>query len=113
MFKNDWFEGRQLIQSPPVHAVIDCTRPGQDASESVAFWVQKLNFDGPAWLIREHLRGFGCWDKKQLCDHNENRERLFWSLCCDIEEELGCHLSSYCVDGEQVEDLPATLYLMY
>ncbi|MFZ9326512.1 MAG: hypothetical protein ACO24H_03495 [Polynucleobacter sp.] len=113
MFKNDWFEGRQLVKSPPIDAVIDCSRPGQDASVPVAFWVQKLNFDGPAWFIREHLWGFGCWDKKQLCDHNENRERLFWSLCCDIAEELKYDFSEYCGDGLEDKELPATLYLMY
>lgn len=113
MFKNDWFEDRQLIKSPPIDAVIDCSRPGQDASESVTFWVQELNFDGPAWLIREYLRGFGCWDERQLCDHNENRERLFHSLCCDIAEELKYDFSEYCGDGLEDKELPATLYLMY
>ena len=113
MFRNDWFDGRDLIKSPPLQAVIDCSRPGQDADAPVTFWVQKLNFDGPAWFIREHLHGFGCWNSSQLCDHDENRRRLFWSLCCDIAEELKYDFSEYCEDGEQIKELPATLYLMY
>ena len=112
MFKNDWFDGRDLIKSPPLQAVIDCSGSGRK-DEPVAFWVEKLNFDGPAWFIREHLRGFGCWDKQQLCDHNENRQRLFWSLCNDIAEELEYDFSEYCGDGEEDKELPATLYLMY
>jgi hypothetical protein len=113
MFKDDWFEGRQLIKSPSIQAVIDCSRSGQDVSSEVEFWVQKLNFDGPPWFIREHLRGFGCWDRRELCDHNENRKRLFWSLCCDIAESLKYDFSDYCSDGQEDSELPVNLYLMY
>lgn len=109
MFKNEWFEDRQAVKAPPLQAVLDCSGPGP-ADDAVAHWVSKLNFDGPAWLIREHLQGYGAWDTSQLCDHPENVRRLFWVWCCDIAEELD--LDDYCGDGVEDKELPATLYLM-
>ena len=87
MYKNDWFEDRWAIQSPPQQAVIDCSRPGQPADEAVASWVKKRNFDGPSCFIREYLSGFGAWDAYQLCNHQDNLERLFWVWCCNLKED--------------------------
>lgn len=88
MFQNEWFHGRQAIKCPPAEAVRDCTGSGP-ADSAVAYWVDRLNFDGPAWLIRDHLSGYGAWDSADLCDHSENLQRLFWVWCCDIAEEIG------------------------
>ena len=111
MFKNAWFHGRQSIKAPPLQAVIDCSRPGQPADEAVDKWVTQLAFDGPAWLILEHLSGYGAWDACQLCDHQQNLRRLFWIWCCDLSEEFG-PFTDFCADGEEDKELPATLYLM-
>jgi hypothetical protein len=84
-YENEWFHDRTAIKSPPADCVDDCSGPG-NADDAVSFWVDKLNFDGPAWLIREHLRGYGAWDRAQLCDHRENLQRLLWLWCNDIHE---------------------------
>lgn len=107
-YKNEWFEGRHLIRPIPVQAVIDCSRPGS-VDSAVDYWVRKLNFDGPSWFIREHLRGFGAWEKKQLCDHKENLQRLFWSVCCDIAEDFQYDFSEFLENSSVQPDL----YLMY
>ena len=88
MFQNDWFQDRQALKNPPAEAVWDCSAPGQPADSAVAYWVDRLSFDGPAWLVREHLSGYGAWDASELCDHKQNLERLLWIWCCDIAEEI-------------------------
>lgn len=40
----------------------------------------------PALLARE-LREFGAWDETELADHDQNLQRLLWSLAGDIVEE--------------------------
>lgn len=107
-YRNDWFEGRQAIKAPPIDCVLDCSAQGP-VDNAVEFWVRKLGFGGPAWLIRQHLRGYGAWDRRELCDHQANLRRLLWVWCNDIREE--CNLDDYCGDGIEDEPLPATLYL--
>jgi len=84
-YRNEWFHGRLALQAPPPAAVADCSGPGR-ADEAVAHWVAVLSFDGPAWLIREHLSGYGAWGATELCDHQANLHRLFWIWCGDITE---------------------------
>jgi hypothetical protein len=84
-FKNDWFHDRDAIKSPPAECVADCSAQGS-VDDAVEYWVSELVFDGPAWLIREHLRGYGAWDRRELCDHQQNLRRLLWIWCCDIAE---------------------------
>lgn len=85
-FQNSWFHNRQSIQTLPDECVRDCTAPGP-ADEAVSYWVAKLQFDGPSWLIREHLSGYGAWDASELCDHKQNLERLLWIWACDVAED--------------------------
>lgn len=85
-FKNAWFEGRNMIQDLPQDCIDDMRGPGRK-DEAVAYWVKKLGFDGPAWLIREHLKGYGAWDKQQLCNHQENLQRLLWIHASDLAED--------------------------
>ena len=85
-FQNGWFHDRQAIKTLPKECVSDCTGQGS-ADEAVAYWVKKLAFDGPAWLIREHLKGYGAWDKSQLCDHQQNLKRLLWTWACAIRKD--------------------------
>jgi hypothetical protein len=82
---NAWFHDRTAITAPPPEAVADCSGTGR-ADFAVTYWVRELAFDGPAWLIREHLSGYGAWDAAELCDHQQNLRRLFWIWCNDIRE---------------------------
>jgi hypothetical protein len=85
MFQNEWFHDRQMVEDLPEECLADFRGPGakDDACE---YWIERLNFDGPAWLIREHLEGYGAWDKRQLCDHQENLGRLLWVHASDVAE---------------------------
>lgn len=86
-YQNEWFTDRFANKLPPLEAILDCSAPGQPADEPVAYWIKRLQFDGPAWLIRQHLRGYGAWNTAELCNHQQNLERLFWCWCCDLREE--------------------------
>lgn len=85
MFQNDWFDGRMAIRTLPPECVCDIAKPGP-ADEAFDHWVQRLSFDGPAWLIREHLSGYGAWDRSELCDHQKNLRRLLWVWANDVAE---------------------------
>jgi hypothetical protein len=37
-------------------------------------------------LLREELREYGAWDDNELKDHDQNLQRLLWSLAGDIVE---------------------------
>jgi hypothetical protein len=81
-----WFSGRAAICPLPPDCIADCSGPGR-ADDAVAYWCRRLYFDAPPWLQREHLRGYGAWDRSELCDHNANRERLLWIWACDAREQ--------------------------
>ena len=34
------------------------------------------------------LSGYGAWDDEELADHEENKLRLLWLACGDIDEEV-------------------------
>lgn len=87
MFCNLWFIDRTGQCTLPPACIRDCSASGP-VDEAVEFWVQRLQFDGPAWLIRRHLRGYGCWSTAELCDHQANRRRLLWIWACDSREGL-------------------------
>lgn len=72
----------------PAECVTDCSGPGP-ADEAVDFWVDRLGFDGPAWMFRRHLSHFGAWDSAELCDHEQNRRRLLWIWANDCREQPG------------------------
>ncbi len=77
--------GRTSVRHLPPECVIDCSHQG-DCDEAVNYWVDHLEFDGPAWLFREYLSGFGAWDSSDLCDHEENRKRVLWTWACNCRE---------------------------
>ena len=79
MFRNTWFHGRASLRQLPLECICDCPGAG-DRDEDIAAWVDRLDFDGPAWLFREYLKGFGAWDSRDLCDHEENRKRVLFVL---------------------------------
>jgi hypothetical protein len=83
MFQNEWFHDRQMIKDLPEECIDDFKGPGPK-DEAAEYWIERLKFDGPAWLIREHLSGYGAWDRQQLCDHQENLRRLLWVHASDV-----------------------------
>ena len=85
-YLNYWFDGRESRRQLPAECVADCSGRGR-RDEDVDAWVRRLKFDGPAWLIREHLKGYGAWDSSQLCDHQQNLRRLLWIWACDSWED--------------------------
>ena len=82
---SEWFDGRDCIKSLPADCIAECSATG-NVDESVKYWLEKLDLEAPAWLLREHLLGYGAWDKAQLCNHKNNLERLLWTWACDCEE---------------------------
>ena len=115
-YRNDWFEGRQSLKTPPLDCVLDCSAQGS-VDDAVEYWVNKLGFDGPAWLIREHLKGCGAWDRRELCDHQANLRRLLWIWFGDLRdylrEQSGPDFNDFCGDSIEDKPLPADLYLAY
>jgi len=88
MYRNTWFHDRNSCRQLPLECVADCSGAG-DRDEDVGAWVDRLDFDGPSWLFREYLRGFGAWDARDLCDHDENRKRVLWIWACNCAENPG------------------------
>lgn len=82
----DWFDGRQAIQELPEQCARHCSAQGP-VDDAVAYWRPKLQLEAPPWLLREYLRGYGAWDRAQLCDHKANLERLLWVWACNVQED--------------------------
>ena len=76
MYKNLWFTGRDSRRQLPAECIADCSGPSAD--QAVEFWLKRLEFDGPAWLIREYLEDFDVWDSTELCNHQANLGRVLW-----------------------------------
>lgn len=87
-YQNLWFTGRDSRRQLPAECIADCTGSGP-ADQAVEFWLERLEFDGPAWLIREHLSGYGAWDATELCDHQANLARVLWIWAGDCAENPG------------------------
>jgi hypothetical protein len=80
-----WFDGRYAIRELPMDCVKQCSATGP-VDDAVDYWVKSLQFDGPSWLIRQHLKGYGAWTEQQLCDHQANLRRLLWTWACSCKE---------------------------
>jgi hypothetical protein len=85
MFRNLWFHGPYAQCELPPTCIRDCSASGP-VDEAVGFWIDRLEFDGPAWMIRRHLKGYGAWITAELCDHQANRRRLLWIWSCNCRE---------------------------
>lgn len=95
-----WFdEHSYAIQEPPADCIADCSAQGR-VDDAVDYWVRKLSFEAPAWLLRRYLKRFGAWDRSDLCDHQQNLRRLLWTWCSGIKEA--------CAAGDD----PCPLYLL-
>ena len=84
-----WFKGRESTRQLPPECIAECSASG-DQYDTVAWWVEKLNFDGPVDQFKEYLDGFGNWDDEELKDHYENRCRVLWiwaGYCLDSPED--------------------------
>lgn len=89
-----WFHGRQSIRLLPWEAIRDLSVSGQDATEAAEYWLDRLSFNAPPWLVREHLKGYGAWERSELMNHRENLARLLWLWANDCKED-GTRLPLY------------------
>ena len=85
-----WFDmnhlnGRESTRQLPPECIADCSGSG-DQTDNVKHWVEKLNFDGPVELFKEHLKEYGAWEDEQLKDHYENRIKVLWLWANDCYE---------------------------
>ena len=92
-FKTDWFStdhvnGLESLRQLPAECIADCSGSG-DVTGIVEHWVNRLGFDGPPWIFRKYLRGFGVWDEHQLCNHTDNRNRVLWLWAGYCSEDPG------------------------
>ena len=85
MQSNSWFSGDINQRQLPPECIADCSAGGP-VDDAVAYWIDRLQFDGPSWLIRRHLRSYGAWSRRELCDHQANRRRLLWIWACNCRE---------------------------
>lgn len=89
-----WFNGRQSVRLLPLDCIRDLTVPGQDVTSAASHWVDRLSFNAPPWLVREHLKGYGAWDAPELANHPANLGRLIWLWAGDCKE-LGFRFPLY------------------
>jgi len=68
-------------------AADDCSAPGQDASESCAYWLSRVEWLATADTLRSHLREYGAWDDLDTADEDTLRSRALWVAACDCREE--------------------------
>ena len=85
MFRNLCFRGAWSDGELPPECVTDCSS-SSPVDYAVEFWLNRLDFDGPPWLMRRHLRGYGAWSAADLCDHQANRRRLLWIWACNCRD---------------------------
>lgn len=81
-----WFDGRQSVRLLPLGCIQDLTISGQDATNIASYWIARLSFNAPPWLVREHLKGYGAWDASELADHSVNLRRLIWLWAGECKE---------------------------
>ena len=81
-----WFDGRVSVHYLPGPCVEDCTQSGP-ADDAVEYWVKRLQFDAPPWLLRQYLDGLGAYYPAELCDHQVNLQRLLWIWAHECKDE--------------------------
>lgn len=70
----------------PADCVGACTEPGRDASESVEYWVDYLDFRVPREQAIKYLKEFGAWEDLDKEDDLTLAMRCLWLACGDIKE---------------------------
>lgn len=79
------------LEDLPAECIEDCSMPGRDATATVRYWIERLNFTVDAARARACLWGYGAWDGSQLADDSANAERIFWLACGEFGEFMqGC-----------------------
>ena len=56
MYRNLWFKDAWAQCELPPACIRDCSSSGA-VDEAVEYWLNRLELDGPPWLMRRHLRG--------------------------------------------------------
>lgn len=85
MFDNNGFFNGEI----PDQCVIDCTRPGQDATDAIVHWIGVLEFEVPREAAQAYLREFGAWDDLKDASDATLTQRVLWVACGDIRENGG------------------------
>lgn len=77
-----------FVGTLPDECISDCSAPGQDASEAVAFWQEKLEFNPDPDQARRYLRWTGGWTADELDEMSELdlAHKILWLACCDLRE---------------------------
>jgi hypothetical protein len=75
-----------FLEEIPSECVEECTAAGQDASESVEAWIERLDFRVPRALAIKYLKEFGAWEKLDEEDDITLAMRCLWIACGDIKE---------------------------
>ena len=85
---NTFFDDHgNFIALLPEDCVIECTLPGQDASEAVKRWTLALEFSLPSLKAgRKFLSEFGTWEDLESADMFTLSQRVLWLACGEIKE---------------------------
>jgi len=86
MFEGVCGESGDLLAILPAECIRDCSASGP-VDDSVAYWVDRIEWRGSNAQIRAFLEGYGAWDESDLADADENLERALWVLACNLREE--------------------------
>ena len=79
----------------PWECVLDCSAPGQDASEAAEYWEKhpEVELPDPAGILRE-LQELGIWDDFDESvepdfweQEKRNRQRYIWLVAGDLREQ--------------------------
>lgn len=74
----------------PRECIEDCTVGGQDASEPVKHWRQRLAFTVNRTKALKCLKGYGAWEPEELAAQSDDdiAEKILWLACGDFREYL-------------------------
>ena len=86
MNENLFSEYGEFLGTLPAECVDDCSMPGCDASDPVAYWRKRLDFQVPRELAVRYLRDFGAWDDLATVEDATLANRVLWIACGDIRE---------------------------
>lgn len=86
----DHYDGESgaLLVSFPRRCALDCSRPGQSADESVAYWLRlpQVTWHASDDALRQALKGYGAWDDLADAPTALLRSHILWIAACDWRE---------------------------
>lgn len=73
----------------PEQCVHECTIPGQDVTNAVNHWREKLDFNCPREMAINYLIDFGAWTSEELIakSTDELSAIVLWIACNDIKDQ--------------------------